>query len=157
MKEKIKNNKIVCIIGILVFVGLLVLLIFIIFNDSKTDLKVNYNDGKEISQKNFTKKFEIKKEFVVTNKTDKEKKYDIVWKNTTNTLKEQNKFLYKIDCEGPNCQTLGESQVPVTDAPVITDITIKPNQKQKYTAIFYYKGSEKNVDFDGELIISYKK
>lgn len=119
--------------------------------DSKNKIHVTYNKNKTISFDDFSKGFKENRVITVENKSNKNITYDIRWYKVTNILKKQNDFLYEMECSGKECKTLGISQIPVVDAPVLEEIKIRPKQKQVFTIKFTYKGSEKDAKFTGEL------
>lgn len=116
-------------------------------------ITVNYS-GIELNCNNFTKTFEYTKTIMVENNTDNVKVYSLKWIDVENTLIYQDKFLYEIECDGNNCNTVASSQIPIFDFTLLSDIYIEISDKQKYTITFTYKGEKDEYGyFKGKFII----
>ena len=155
MLEKLKDNKKVIALLVAAVVMTAVLVWFLCSrctssNDSQ-GLKVTYSDGEVIKYDNFTKKFTKTKKITIENTSKKPITYDMRWFNVQNTLMKQDKFTYEITCKGDNCQTSGKLPMPASDFPIFVNTVIESKKKLVYTISIEFKGSEKNVNFTGEL------
>ena len=101
--EMFKNNKIMLIGSLVILVLLIVGIISLIgagTSGENKNLKVKYEKGNEINVKEVKSGYVDTKEFSVTNKSDKEQVYNLVWKDVKNTFKTQSDLLYTIKGSG---------------------------------------------------------
>ena len=155
MLEKLKDNKkvIALLVAAVVMTALLVWFLCSRCTSSNysQDLKVTYSDGEVIKYNDFSKKFKKTRKITIENTSNKPITYDMRWFNVQNTLTKQDKFTYEINCKGDNCQTSGKSPMPASDFPIFINTIIESKKKLVYTISIEFKGSEKKVNFTGEL------
>lgn len=147
-----RNNKHTLIF---VIVALAIIIFLIVFNNKQTtNIKARYIDGKDIVYNDFTENFKSTKTIKITNPTGSIQVYSIRWFDIDNTVKEQNKFLYKISCDGDHCIDDSSSQVPNTDFDLFTDLYLEAFQHQTLTITFTYSGKkDQDAHFKGNLIV----
>lgn len=126
-------------------------------HDKMNDLTITYKEGKIINIKKFKKKFTEKRTITIKNNSKENKAYSLEWKDVSNSLEKQDKFIYKINCTGDRCATLGISQVPVVGFQVYPQVLIEAGKTQTYTVELKYNGSEKDAKFKGQLVVYSEK
>lgn len=152
-KSFYNNNKALCI----VLASFLVVLLVILFYNDHTrnytssinkghdydivinELRIKYDNGKDIDFSNFNHNFTAKKKIVIENLSDQYVTYSMEWKNVSNTLITQSNFTYIIEGTGNNSGNIGVSQVPVTSSRLFHNLIISPNKKHQYIITFMYK------------------
>ncbi len=146
---------------VLLFLLLLIIISFVYNKKNQNKIVIDNNHNyieKPIKYTNFSRHFSSKKTIKIDNKSDKEMVISIKLAAVKNTLKEKNKFLYKIKCEGINCHESSSLQMPGSDFTLLSDEFIEPHQNQIYTITFVYEGDkDKNGSFDGKLIVVEEK
>lgn len=163
-KEMLKNyiNKNKIIIAIIVIFVLIIFALFIFKGSSSSEnvntkgFSIDYGNNKLIQLSKVKSGTIYKNDIVVTNKSSKNLKYSVKWKNVKNTFKEQNELLYKLDTTNSEALYIGDSQVPVTDFTLSNEVLIKKGTSHTYTLYIYFKGDsakEKNSIFKGLLDI----
>lgn len=150
--EMFKNNKIMLIGSLVILVLLIVGIISLIgagTSGENKNLKVKYEKGNEINVKEVKSGYVDTKEFSVTNKSDKEQVYNLVWKDVKNTFKTQSDLLYTIKGSGDGAFELGTSQIPVADAPVFQEVKIAAGVTHTYKFRITYDKSSASKGEDG--------
>ena len=161
MLKKIRNiinNKkyfVIILVSMIVIIIVLCLLSLKAKSTEKTvsgGLEVDYGRDEIINFENISSGFSEQIDITITNKTDELKIYSLSWYNLTNSVKDQQNFLYKISCDGYDCNGFGDSQVPAFDSDIFTDVFLEPNFHHKYTITFTYNGSSNKQTFSGKLV-----
>lgn len=152
-----KNYFVIILVSMIVIIIIICLLALKSKSTLKTDsggLEVDYGKDELIEFKNIGSGFSDKIVITITNKTDDLKIYSLSWYNTTNSVSDQQNFLYKISCDGYNCNGFGDSQVPAFDSALFTDVFLEPYFTHKYTITFTYNGSSNKQSFSGKLVVN---
>lgn len=150
--EMFKNNKIMLIGSLVVLILLVIGIISLIgagTSGENKDLKIKFEKGSEINVKEVKSGYVDTKEFTVTNKSDEEQVYNLVWKDVKNTFKTQSDLLYTIKGNGDGAFELGISQIPVADAPVFQDVKIPAGVTHTYKFRITYDKSKASKGEDG--------
>ena len=92
--------------------------------------------------------YNLEKELVVSNPSDKNITYDLVWTNVDNKFKTQSDLLYSISGEGKGATSIGTSQVPVASFSILEDIKLPSLETHKYTLRIWYDKSKNSKDTD---------
>ena len=158
------SNKKICII-VLVFI--IVVILYNIFprnynsyfNNEKdfvyTDksLEITHKNGINIELDNFKHSFKAQKEIIIKNNSNEPVIYNVNWRVTKNTLKDDANFTYKI--EEIKDEKVKEEQIPKTSTRVFYKEKIKSKDKKVYKITFNYKKKpfSNNSAFKGYLDI----
>lgn len=147
------RKHIKCIVILLLFISAISILAQIVDFENNISIMNGQNDF-VINYDKFTKHFKNRQIIKLENKSQNVQVISIKWQDVENTLQYQNKFLYEIKCEGPNCNNISQSQVPVSGFTLLSDVYIDPGITQSYTISFSYKGkNDETGHFKGKLVI----
>ena len=150
----LKNKKIILVFAfiIIVFIGFGIYKISFKSNPKRINESEKTNKSSEISEEVSIKKIEdgynLEKELVVSNPSDKNITYDLVWTNVDNKFKTQSDLLYSISGEGKGATSIGTSQVPVASFSILEDIKLPSLETHKYTLRIWYDKSKNSKDTD---------
>lgn len=162
MNKNIENTKVKYFIIIGLVIVLLIVCLFFIFNKKtpintnvdKNTLDIKYEKGKEIELSNLKRGTVYTNNIVVSNKSDKDLKYEINWVDVSNTFVGQNKLLYKLDTHDPFAAYIGDSQIPISDFNLKEEVDIFKGDTHTYNFSIKFDGDEqkeKNNKFKGIL------
>lgn len=170
IKNYYNNNKKLC--NRIILVSIIMIVLIIIYSGSTRNytsdinknydtnqmingLKIKYENGQEIELTKFKHKFTAEKTITIKNTTDNYVKYNLEWKDVTNTLKEQSALIYELKGKGNNVGNVSQSQAPVTSSKLLSNLIVSPRKKHTYKLIFTYKPGSINEDaiFKGYLNI----
>lgn len=149
MKKILKDKKVLLLLIVLFLI--IIGIIFIFINDNtKVDNNVSFKnlDKKEIKIEKVKNGYEFEKEIVVSNTTNKDVIYDLVWVDVDNEFKTQSDLLYSISSTGDGAVKVGTSQVPVVDSPIMTKIKLKKGLVHTYKLKIWYDKSKNSKDND---------
>ena len=154
--KEISSNKKLLALLIVVIIGIFLIL----FNGksmpkiSGSNLDIKYEKDQKIELSNVKKGTVYTNKVVISNNTDKDKYYEIYWKDVTNNFKEQNRLLYELDTSDQDAAYVGKSQLPIADFTLFEKITIKKKSKHTYNVSVYFTGDpnkEKKNTFEGKI------
>ena len=162
--NEIKNNNKKSII-LVVIILLIITIVSVLINkktifNSKSNLDINYGNGKVIELTNIKGETPYKNSIKVTNNTNKDLVYSVTWTKVSNSFKEQNKVLYTLDTHDAGALFIGKSQLPVADSTLSDKVEIKAKTTHTYDVTVYFNGDssqEQNNKFTGSIEINQVK
>ncbi len=154
-----KNKKI--ILASIIIIIVLITCSFTLYNKtSKQDqIKVNYENGKNIEITNIKDNYNISKKITIENISNKDIYYSISWNNISNTFINQSNLLYEINKQAKSYMEVGTSQLPVVSSPIFPKVKIKANTTHIYILKIKYKDNsdivkESNSVFKGNIKVT---